>query len=587
MRSHQTTERSPKPKITSAITATVASLVASLIFTTPVFSVSDTAGIHTRRGLAYQSLTRLECQQAILKMIPVVIADARKPLKTKGNAIRLAADLQFLAKALALDENDTAAAQVERMALQLDPENEEYKAILADLLARDGQAAEATQIFSTFAIKDDTNPMVLKMLALQKLRITDPQSALTLLERFAQREDTKKDAWFQVLKARAWLRSGFNKRAAPLFQNAADLTQSEYCKQIWQAIAAHLSSDEDTEKAKILRHLKAAGESLPTDPVWQANISAELAHSDLNASREHLFVALASKRCYSRALIANATYLQSHGYFDHAKKCLDYYAKLRPTSSELHFSKARLARAEGRPAEAQIEYARGLELNPYSGQNYLELADICRDLKQSDQAAAIFKKVTVQCPNFLQGWLKYGESLEQQGSTQQAAAAYLHALTIVPTLIEEENIVFKDEVGSFYAHLATISYKQGKRPEALAYAQKFNHFKILLDLPASMRMLNMRPGRLTEKPTLKKETSIQEGVLLADALMQCKDYKDAVLEYRKAAALDPENSDLHSYLLNAITESGDWTAAAEEDFHLSDSLMRQLPKKIGGFFHSN
>jgi cytochrome c-type biogenesis protein CcmH/NrfG len=69
--------------------------------------------------------------------------------------------------------------------------------------------------------------------------------------------------------------------------------------------------------------------------------------------------------------------------------------------------------------------------------------------------------------------------------------------------------------------------------------------------------------------------------------MQCKDYKDAVLEYRKAAALDPENSDLHSYLLNAITESGDWTAAAEEDFHLSDSLMRQLPKKIGGFFHSN
>jgi predicted Zn-dependent protease len=581
MRSHQTTERSANPNTSSTVT----SIVATFIYTTPVFS--DTEAAQSRRGVAYESLTRLECQQAILKMVPIVIADAQKPLKERSNAMRLAADLQFVTKALDLDENDTAAAQVERIAVQLAPENVEYKAILADALARDGRASEASRIFSSFAINDDTNPMVLKMLALQKIRITDPQSARSLLERFAQREDTKHDAWFQVLRARAWLRSGFNKHAAPLFQNAAGLAESEYCKHLWQAIAASLGPDKQEKEANVLEHLKAAGKCLPSDPVWHSNLSAELAHCDLNASRDHLFAALASRRCCSRALIANATYLQSHGYFEHANKCLDYYAKLRPNSSELHFAKARLARSEGKPAEAQSEYTRGLELNPYSGQNYLELADICLNLKQPEKGAAVLKKVTIQCPNFLHGWLKYGESLEQQGLTQPAEAAYLHALTIVPALIEEENIVFKDEVGSIYAHLSMISYKHGKRSEALAYAARFNHFKILLDLPASMRLLNMRPGRVTEKPTLKNETTIQESVLLADALFACRDYKDAILEYRKACAIAPENTDLHSYLLNAITESGDWASAAAENFHLSDTLMRQLPKKIGSFFNRN
>jgi tetratricopeptide (TPR) repeat protein len=582
MKSQKTNKRSPKP----IITAPIASLVASIIlttFTTPGFSEGKVP--HSRRGLAYQSLTRLECQQAILGIIPVVIADARKPLKTKTNALRLAADLQFITRALTIDENDTAAAQVERIAVQLDPNNDEYKAMLADSLARGGQAAEASKIFSSFTIDDDTNPMVLKMLALQMLRRTDPQSARTLLERFAQREDTKNDPWFLILRARAWLRSGFNKRAVALFQNAADHAQTEYCKQMWQAIASSLSPDNlSSDKTTTLKHLEAAGKCLPDDPAWQTDMSSELAHSDLNASRDHLFAALASKRCFSRALIANSNYLQSHGYFEHAKKCLDYYARLRPTSSELHFARARLAKAQGKPVEAYGEYASGLELNPYSGPNYIEQANICRDLKQLDKAAAIIKKVTLQCPNFLQGWLKYGESLEHQGLTQPAEAAYLHGLTIASPLIEEENIVFKNEVGAFYAHLAAISYKQGKRPEALAYAEKFNHFKILLDLPASMRMLNMRPARLTEKPTLKNETRLQECVLLADALVECRDYKEAVAEYRTATSIDPNNSDLHSYLLNALTESGEWTAAAEEDFRLSDSLVRQLPKKIGGFF---
>ena len=68
MRSHQTTERSPKPKITTAFSTAFSRCCYSdrritrgfIHFHDTRFSVSDTAVTHTRRGLAYQSLTRLE-----------------------------------------------------------------------------------------------------------------------------------------------------------------------------------------------------------------------------------------------------------------------------------------------------------------------------------------------------------------------------------------------------------------------------------------------------------------------------------------------------------------------------------------------
>jgi tetratricopeptide (TPR) repeat protein len=513
-------------------------------------------------------------------MIPLVIADARRPLKIKNNALRLASDLQFFTRALSLDENDIAAAQLERMCIQLDPSNVEYKALLADSLARGGQAAEASKIFSTFTLADDTDPMVIKMLALHFIRTSDPHRAQVLIERFAKREDIKNDPRFLIIKARVWLRSGFNKRAIALFQDAADHADTAYCKELWQAIVCNLRS----EPVETIKHLEAAGKILPDDPVWHTDMSSELAHSDLQASREHILAALASKRLYCRALIMNSNYLQSHGFYEHAQNCLDYYARLRPTSAELHFAKARLAKAQGNLKGACSEYARGLELNPRYAQSYIEQAHIYQDMKQPEKAASILQQVTIQCPNFLQGWLRYGESLEQQGATLKAEAAYLQGLTLVPARIEEANIIIKNEVGDLHANLATILYNEGKRSEAVAEATKFNHFKIVLDLPAAMRMLNLRPGRLTEKVSLKDETRVRESVLLADALFECKDYKDSAVEYRKAIAIDGGDPDLHSYLMNALTEAGDWTSAAGEDFHLSDSLVRQMTKKFGSFF---
>ncbi len=560
------------------------SLVLSLSALLPQISQAETdssAHKQSRRELSIESLKRLNCQQAILEIIPVVIADARKPLKEKDNAHRLAADLQFLTKALCLDENEIAAAQLERASVELDPTNVSYQALLADYLARAGYPEDAAKIFKSFSITDTADPMMVKMLTVQRIRSADPPGALELTEKFAARKDLKNDPWFLVIRARTWLKAGYNKRAAPLFQEAANQADSLYCKHLWQAIAAKLQNQEE----KATSELKEAGECIPDDPVWHTDMASELSLSDINASREQLFAALASKRVYSRAMLTNINYLQSHGLLEHASNCLDYYARLRPRSAELYFARARLAKAQGNLSKSLSNYESGLELTPRSAPNLTEKAAILRDLKQPEKSLEALKRLTEQCPNLLQSWLTYGESLLQTGDIPKAESAFRKGLTLVPKLVEEENILYRNEVGDLHANLATILYKQGKRSEALAHAEQFNHFKVVLDLPPAMRMLNMRPARLPEKVTMRKETEIRECVFLADALFECKDYKDSAAEYRKAIRIDGTDADLHSYLLNSLTESGDWAAAAGEDFHLSDSLVRKGARKFSGFFH--
>ena len=55
---------------------------------------------------------------------------------------------------------------------------------------------------------------------------------------------------------------------------------------------------------------------------------------------------------------------------------------------------------------------------------------------------------------------------------------------------------------------------------------------------------------------------------------------DCIAEYRKAEALKSDDIDLHSYLLNALDEKGDWLESAKEDVVLSSKLVNSVPAAI-------
>ena len=532
------------------------------------------------REASYNYLRKLDSRNAILKIVPQLIADARKPLKDKVNAARLAHDLEYVSKALLFDENEIAAAQVQEIAVGLCPDEVPLKAQLADYLGRAGRPQEADKIFSGADLSDKADGTMIKMLAQYKSRCGDANGGRLLLERFAGREDLKNDPWFQAIRGRTWLKCGLNKRAATILRKAADLESNKYCQHLWLGAAEALASKSTAAENEI----EAASKVLPDDPLWRIDMYSITSNKDAK-SYQYLVDALSAVRLCSRGFYTNAYYLQSHGQFEQARKCLAYVTRFRPQSSELCFARARLCRAEGKPTEAIAAYEEGFKRNPYACHAYLEESALCTEAKQPEKAFQILLLETKMCPHYLRGWQLLGNEFMLKNNLEEAQKCYLKAVSCAPDNFEEGNILIKNDVGALYARLADIDYRKQKRAEAIVEAARFNHLKLVLDLGAALSVIHLRPGRLEDKIVLQKEKQVREYTLLADALVEAKDYDNAMIEYRKAIALDANDPDLHSYLLNVLTEKGDWGAAAGEDLHLSNSLVQQMPKSIDGFFH--
>jgi predicted Zn-dependent protease len=532
---------------------------------------------------SFECLNRLDSKNAILAMIPVIIADARQSLAVPVNAEKLARDLQYVSKAFLLDENELAAAQTERISVILCPKNKSYKALLADYLSRCGRAAEANEYFALFKQEDLLDPVILASLAQYKMRNADANSARLVLENASSRQEVKTDPWLQSMRARAWLRSGFNKRAAELFLSASELVRNDYCKNIWRANAYLMGSQWISARKSLIE----AGRCLPDDPVWHSDLAQVGEKTDDRSHTEQLALSLSAPRVCTRAYVNYVHYAQTHGHLNWAHNCLRYISKLRPYSAELKFVEARLARAEKKTEEALLLFQQGIKLNPSYLNAYLDQANIYYALQQPDKALLSLIEATKMCPNSARGWQMLGDYWRQHRKQDDALACYRNALDKIPAQAAELNIVVKNEMAQLHADLACIYFNQGLLEKASQEATLFNKYKVILELPGHLNSIHFRPGRLNKKMELQSEEDIQQKVLLADALFETKNYKEAAALYTKAIAINGENPDLHSYLLYVLTESGDWNAALTEDFQLSNSLIRKIPGYIGDFLHQN
>ena len=63
-------------------------------------------------------------------------------------------------------------------------------------------------------------------------------------------------------------------------------------------------------------------------------------------------------------------------------------------------------------------------------------------------------------------------------------------------------------------------------------------------------------------------------------LMETRQLPDAIKEYELALAADPASVDIHTYLLNALSENNQWFRAAQEDMNLSNKLLMRIPSKV-------
>jgi len=515
-----------------------------------------------------------------LKIVPTVIRDCQKDLKDPVKAERLAFDLQYVAKALYLDENERAAGQIMRIATTLTPGNAVYQAILAENLSRSGRVEEAGRILDSLKLDDSADPVVVLNAAQFALRTADGARARAIVERYANQERFKENPHFLSVRARIWLKSGFAKRGARLFQDAVDKEPDQYCKKLWRVVVETVNSNNDAARSLVLE----AGKILPEDPLWLCDAASEFAPVDRHKSWEYLKQSVQCDRLCSRAHYTLADGFRKERKFDAALVCLDHLQSLRPYSAEVCFAKARVRRAQQQYAEAVALFRKGIALNPGAASAYLELAGVYSDDRKPDQAREVLHDATKRFPQFGRVWQKEGDMWLEAEKQDLAEKSFNKALSLVPQPLDELNDVAKNEVGRLHASLAFIAYKAGQRPRAIQEALLFNKLKLVPHLPALLKMIKIRPDHFDDLPELKKETEIREEVLLGDALYESRDLTDAIAEYKKAVALNPDDPDLRSYMLNLLTEKGDWSAAASENLSLSNNIVRKIPQNIGDFF---
>jgi tetratricopeptide (TPR) repeat protein len=546
--------------------------------TTPVRAPSTKAV--SNRVLSFQHLRNLDCRGAILKITPTVIRDSQKDLKNPGQAKLLAFDLQYVAKALSLDENEFAAAQVMRIANTLAPDNLAYQAFLAENLSRAGRVAEARKIFDNIGLDKTVGPDVVVYVAQFALRSANSARARAIVEQYASNARCKSDPHYLSVRARIWLKSGFAKQGASFFRDAIAKESSEYCKNLWLVVVNTLDNNGEAARDAVL----AAGKILPRDPLWLCDASSAFVPVDRQKSLNYLKQSLQCERLCSRAFYSYADSLKREHNYAAALNCLEYLEKLRPYSAEVCFAKARVLRAQAEFSKARELIRKGIALNPGAASAYIEMASIFSEEGKPEDARAILHEGTQLFPYFSRVWQKEGDLLAELGKLDLAEKSYRQALSVAPQPVLELNDVTKNDIARVHASLAWIAYKAGQRPQAIQEATLFNELKLVPQLPAIFKMINIRPSHFKDVPELKKEVEIRQEVLLADALYDCRDLDDAIAEYKKAVALNPDDSDLRSYMLNLLTEKGDWSSAASEDLSLTTNIVRKIPENIGNFF---
>ena len=68
--------------------------------------------------------------------------------------------------------------------------------------------------------------------------------------------------------------------------------------------------------------------------------------------------------------------------------------------------------------------------------------------------------------------------------------------------------------------------------------------------------------------------------MLADMLLQRKQYNECIAEYRKAIELNPNDVNLHTYLMEAYSDAGDWIGVAREDWETSNKVLAKIPEQF-------
>jgi tetratricopeptide (TPR) repeat protein len=207
-------------------------------------------------------------------------------------------------------------------------------------------------------------------------------------------------------------------------------------------------------------------------------------------------------------------------------------------------------------ARAKVEYERALKIFPRHLDAFYNLAIVCVDLKQPDEAIAHCKHYLDLKDDHPDVWNQLGVLLDEKGDKAGALAAYEKAVAIAP------------KFGRAHHNLGVLLEEQGKLDEARQRLELF----VKLEEEAgrhtgeayySLGVLELEQLHLTEaKKLLQKALDTDPGAAfynnaLGDVYLAEKTPSVARVYYQKAIERDPKSAVAYSGLGDAQRDLGD------------------------------
>jgi tetratricopeptide (TPR) repeat protein len=358
---------------------------------------------------------------------------------------------------LALHEQKFAEATAHfQRSLSIHPETAEWQHDLGLALFQEGRLNDAVVAFrEAHRVKPELRG-TLVFLGIAELRLSKFRDAAADSKAAIALEPDQRDAWLNLLRANEALGDfdeGLAQQARDLFPDDSEV----------QFTIAQSALDQIRQIAK------RVNESGPDNENFRAlvdrsrgNDSVEV-RGPLVESWDRLAALVA--RCFESVLRVSGDSPSAHiakGYLEEARNHVDAaLAEYRAGGDS--FAAGRLLAQNSRLPEAEQEFKKDLERNPF---NHLAMADLAEVYIQQDEiekARRLLESLLSMYPVDALGWLDLGKAQQRQGDWKAAAASFQKALSIDSSLSQA------------HYHLSIVYRNSGQAEKAISELNAFRN----------------------------------------------------------------------------------------------------------------
>lgn len=556
--------------LTSATLATFSAnclnLLQAAIAQTNTMNSSAYQSSHFGQGL--DQLQKFQPDKAIIEFSRAFLSS-----KTASKAAKAKIFL-LIGRSFQTDENERAAVQAFSIAHALNPDEQVITAYLAYSLVRAGRRADAAPYFNWLKAQKEKARTTLVILALESAKTSDPESARKYLDMALKQPGGSDDPDLHHINARFLSKLGQTDQSRKEFSAAQSKMTNPYIKTLLNATLQRI----DGNPKRQIEYLKEAGKIRPNDPVWHYELAdCYASQGDKHAALEQYTLAMHG-RFSGRAYLRAITFLRNDNRNKDAIRAANELIRVKPWSSDAHQALSSIYYAQKDFKNAEKEAKLAEQLDKYNENAAVELARQYMDQGKYEAARDVYKQSLQHTPRSIGLLRRLGDVETKLKNETAARQCYEKIIAEVPNL-SDVNVLFQNEYALAQAKLGSMYYAEQNNEKALSAAKLFNKFKFVPKLPPLLTLLHLRPGHLEQGKTAL-EQQYNDHILLADMLREGGRLDDCIKEYRQAEAINSDDVDLHSFLLNALDEKGDTLGAARENMVLSSKLVNRVPAEV-------